>query len=101
MEKRKICRLALLNERRHWFIVRIFAVEDSIGFYHRFGFRKSGGWLDKRRTLHPAADMLILSYEIRRIRKLLGENDVGFPQEDVDCVPTMAMPRWPDAPGRP
>jgi ribosomal-protein-alanine N-acetyltransferase len=84
-----LSRLALLNDRRWWWVVTIFAVEDSVGFYHRFGFRPAGPWKDKSGAWHPIAQVMILSYEIRRIREILRRHGVTYPQEDADVIPSV------------
>jgi GNAT superfamily N-acetyltransferase len=86
-----LTRLALLNDQRHWYIVTLFPVKGSIGFYRRFGFRQ---WISSMESeaRQRGASLLILSSEIRRIRKILVENGVTFPHQDTCMVPTVRFP---------
>src|ERR1041385_5502612 len=78
--------LALLKPNRARYHVFIFAVEKSIAFYRRFGFRDFQGWQDAHGDTHPSGHLLFTSYEIRCCRVLLQDNGIVSP-EDEDQIP--------------
>src|ERR1043165_8804325 len=79
-------RLSLLDPRRPEYHVFIFAVEKSIGFYQRFGFRNPGPWEDSKGGQHPSGHLLFTSAEIKRCRNLLKNHGIIVPP-DEDKVP--------------
>ena len=81
-----LARLALLKPNRSRYHVFIFAVEKSIAFYRRFGFREFQGWQDAHGDTHPSGHLLITSYEIRRCRVMLQDHGIVLP-EDEDQIP--------------
>lgn len=94
-----LARLALLPTHRYAYVVFIFAVEKSVGFYRRFGFRQFRPWVDQHGQKHPSAVLAFSSREIGRCRKLLAERGISFPQ-DHDMIPLRDKSDWVD-PDRP
>lgn len=81
-----LARLALLKPVRKPYHAFIFAVEDTFGFYRRFGFRTYNPWLDTQGNRHPSGHLLLFGSEIRQCRRLLDFHGIILPQ-DEDQVP--------------
>ena len=81
-----LARLSLLDPKRPFYRVLIFAVEPSIGFYRRMGFREWTNWKDGNKHTHPSGHLILTFRQIRRCRRLLSEHGVSVPP-DQDLVP--------------
>jgi predicted N-acetyltransferase YhbS len=81
-----LARLALLAPNESNYHVLIFAVEQSIGFYRRFGFRDVQAWKDSKGVDRPSGHLLITASEIRRCRSLLKAQNISVPP-DEDQIP--------------
>ena len=81
-----LARLSLLDPKRPFYRVLIFAVEPSIGFYRRMGFREWTNWKDGNKQTHPSGHWILTFRQIRRCRRLLSEHGVSLPP-DQDLVP--------------
>jgi predicted N-acetyltransferase YhbS len=79
-----LSRLALLKPCRSPYHIFIFAVEESFGFYRRFGFRDSQPWRDGQGAQHPSGHLLLTGSEIRRCRKLLSSSGIVVPRDEVE-----------------
>lgn len=86
-----LSRLALLNDRRPAYQVLIFALESSIGFYRRFGFRPHPAWTDPEGKPHPSGVLLITARQIRQCRALLIRHGIQIPN-DQDKIPLRKAP---------
>jgi N-acetylglutamate synthase-like GNAT family acetyltransferase len=84
-----LARLALLNPKRPEYHVLIFAVEKSVQFYQRFGFRGFLPWQDLHGDQHPSGHLLVTRSEIRKCRALLQEHGVVIPN-DEELIPFRA-----------
>jgi N-acetylglutamate synthase-like GNAT family acetyltransferase len=78
-----LARLALLKPSRSDCHVFIFAVEKSIGFYRRFGFRDFQAWEDPQGAQRPSGHLRITASEIRRCRALLKDQNVIVPEDEA------------------
>ena len=87
-----LARLALLNPKRRTYRVVIAAVEKSIGFYERFGFRKATPWKDLHNEKHPSGYLDVTAREIRQCRALLREHRIIVP-DDEDRIPFRKAPQ--------
>lgn len=88
-----LVRLALLPAEGWPYAVLLFAVEKSIGFYRRFGFRQFHPWLDLQGRQHPSGSLLLSSREIVRCRKRLADCGISFPA-DHDQIPVRTKHDW-------
>lgn len=86
-----LARLALLDPSRPRFVLLISAVEKSIGFYRRLGFRRFAPWKDKQGQLHPSGYLFFSSRQIQHCRKLLADHGISVPQ-DEKLVPVYEQP---------
>jgi predicted N-acetyltransferase YhbS len=77
-------RLALLKPGRFSYHIFIFAVEESFGFYRRFGFRDIQPWRDDHGDQHPSGHLLLTGSEIRRCRELLRSRGIVVPRDEVE-----------------
>jgi len=84
-----LARLALLGTTGLWRFVYIASLKDSVGYYRRFGFSTPGTlmWEDTSGKRHPIGMLWIFAYQIRRIRRILSEQGVTYPREDVTEIP--------------
>lgn len=80
-----LTRLALLPGK-FTYMVFIAAVEKSVGFYRRFGFRAFTPWKDKHGDMQPSGVLAFSPSEIVRCRKLLAQHGVCYPA-DQDKIP--------------
>jgi N-acetylglutamate synthase-like GNAT family acetyltransferase len=81
-----LARLALFSPKQSAYSIFIFAVDKSIGFYRRFGFRKFHPWEDDHGKKHPSGHLIFTSYEIQKCRNLLNKHEIFIP-EDEDQIP--------------
>jgi hypothetical protein len=81
-----LSRLALLNDQRPAYQVLIFALESSIGFYRRFGFKSYTPWSDPDGNTHPSGALLITARQIRQCHALLERHGISVPS-DHDKLP--------------
>jgi hypothetical protein len=81
-----LTRLALLRPARRYLRVFMFAVNQSIGFYRRFGFVPFTPWKDKNGDTHPSGVLGLFFNEILTCRKLLAAHSITFPA-DQDFIP--------------
>jgi len=81
-----LARLALLKPGAEYYFVMICAVNRSIGFYRRLGFRDAGKWKDCDGQEHPVAMLEFSRRDIRTCRKLLADHQVIYP-DDEEIVP--------------
>jgi len=77
-----LARLSLLNSNRPVHRVFIFAIEKSIGFYHRFGFYPFQPWKDEHGKEHPSEYLVISNEEIRECRRLLAREGISVPDDE-------------------
>jgi N-acetylglutamate synthase-like GNAT family acetyltransferase len=77
-----LTRLALLKPIRFNYQVFIFAVEKSIGFYQRFGFKEFQSWKDPNGDMRPSGRLLFSAGDIRRCRALLKKHGIVFPEDE-------------------
>jgi ribosomal protein S18 acetylase RimI-like enzyme len=77
-----LARLALLMPTRQVYHVYICAVEDSIGFYRRFGFRYHDAWTDAHGELHPSGHLVLTDREICQCRAKLREHRIEWPSDE-------------------
>jgi len=77
-----LARLALLTSHEFYYRVLIFAVDKSIGFYRRFGFRDFQAWKDPQGVERPSGHLLITASEIRRCRSLLKAQRIIMPEDE-------------------
>lgn len=80
-----LTRLALLPGK-FTYMIFIAAVEKSVGFYRRFGFRAFTPWKDKHGQIQPSGVLAFSPSEIIRCRKLLAQHGITYPQ-DQDQIP--------------
>lgn len=78
-----LARLSLLNPNRPRYHVFVFAVEDSVGFYRRFGFRNYNAWKDAQGDLHPSGRLLLKSRGIHRCRAFLADHGITVPDDEA------------------
>ena len=81
-----LARLALLKPSEQCYVVLIFAVDRSIGFYRRLGFDDAGKWKDSEGQEQPIGKLEFLRRDIRACRKLLADHQVIYPN-DEELVP--------------
>jgi predicted N-acetyltransferase YhbS len=78
-----LARLSLLKPSRPEYHVLVFAVEDSFGFYRRFGFRDFQAWRDPQGDMRPSGHLLLTSRETRRCRALLKDHRITVPEDEA------------------
>ena len=81
-----LARLSLLMPDRWDYHVFILALESSIGFYRRFGFRAFQAWKDPQGKMRPSGHLVFTSSEIRRCRALLNDHKIAVPEHE-DKIP--------------
>lgn len=81
-----MARLAMLKPRRFTYHVFIFAVEASLPYYRRFGFRDYSPWRDPQGSLQPSGHLRLNRSDILKCRNSLRMHGVVFPDEE-DQVP--------------
>jgi N-acetylglutamate synthase-like GNAT family acetyltransferase len=86
-----LTRLALLNPAEQHHHVLIFAIEKSIGYYRRFGFRPFQPWKDAQGQDHPSGHLAFFSRDIRKCRALLSTHNIIFPPGQ-DQIPLKEFP---------
>jgi predicted N-acetyltransferase YhbS len=77
-----LARLSLLKPNRTGYHVFVFAVEDSFGFYRRFGFRDFQAWRDPQGDTQPSGHLFLTCSEIRRCRALLKDHSITVPEDE-------------------
>jgi ribosomal protein S18 acetylase RimI-like enzyme len=90
-----LARLAMLSPDVPRYFVFIFAVEKSIGYYQRLGFRKVALWTDAQGNQHPIGYLLVSPRDILCCRRLLKDHGIQWP-EDVAQIPVTEAkePYW-------
>jgi ribosomal protein S18 acetylase RimI-like enzyme len=83
-----LARLALLPGKCTY-MVFIAAVEKSVGFYRRLGFRAFTPWKDTHGCMQPSGVLAFSPSEINRCRRLLAQRSILYPQ-DQEHIPFRA-----------
>jgi ribosomal protein S18 acetylase RimI-like enzyme len=78
-----LARLAMLKPHSYDYRVLIFAVEKSIAYYRRFGFKVFPPWADGQGKLHPSGQLIFTPAEILQCRQLLKERGVIVPDDEA------------------
>lgn len=86
-----LARLSLLHSKLPASLVLISALDSSISFYQRFGFRVKDSWRDKHGKDHPVGKLTILNSEVLECRKLLAAHGIVVPP-DEDQIPFRERP---------
>jgi ribosomal protein S18 acetylase RimI-like enzyme len=81
-----LARLALLKADKPNYHVLIFAVEKSVGFYRRFGFKEYPSWIDPQGEIRPSGYLIFSGKKIHRCRALLSNHGIALPH-DEDQIP--------------
>lgn len=81
-----LARLALLKPKLYDYRVLIFALDKSIAFYRRFGFKHFPDWEDADGKSHPSGQLQVMPSQILQCRDFLRKQGVTWP-DDQDLIP--------------
>lgn len=91
-----LARLGMI-EPQYWYTrVVIFAVDDSITYYQRFGFKRGDPW-EHEGEPYPTGHLIMSKPEIRKCRRRLKREGIVIP-DDRDRVPLDEFKELPAPP---